>query len=177
MTSVPRNSVLPARPTKGPTMKTALILSTVIAAFAVTACGTDAESTSASESTLKADAVRVTEETIATHAKSLAQAAATLRTLATQETKDELTIAQRVNYSVQSAIYVSFAEAFEQLAGNFGDTAGLNGGDMVQKMAAMNMQFLALQEATQMESRRFQTLSNASKSRHEAAMGSIRNMK
>src|SRR5688572_30022118 len=34
--------------------------------------------------------------------------------------------------------------------GNFGDTPGLNGGDMMQKMAAMNMQFLALQEATQM---------------------------
>src|SRR5262245_40777029 len=36
--------------------------------------------------------------------------------------------------------------------GNFGDTPGLSGGDMMQKMAAMNMQFLALQEATQMES-------------------------
>lgn len=44
-------------------------------------------------------------------------------------------------------------------------------------MAQMNMQFLALQEATQMESRRFQTLSNASKARHDIALNSIRNMK
>jgi hypothetical protein len=61
--------------------------------------------------------------------------------------------------------------------GNFGDTPGLSGGDMVSKMAAMNTQFLALQEATQMESRRFQTLSNASKARHDIAMNAIRNMK
>lgn len=44
-------------------------------------------------------------------------------------------------------------------------------------MAQMNMQFLALQEATQMESRKFQTLSNASKARHDIAMNAIRNMK
>lgn len=61
--------------------------------------------------------------------------------------------------------------------GNFGDTPGLGGGDMMQKMAAMNMQFLALQEATQMESRKFQTLSNASKARHDIALNAIRNMK
>lgn len=61
--------------------------------------------------------------------------------------------------------------------GNFGDTPGLSGGDMMQKMAAMNMQFLALQEATQMESRKFQTLSNASKARNDVAMNAIRNLK
>lgn len=61
--------------------------------------------------------------------------------------------------------------------GNFGGTPGLDGGDMVAKMAQMNMQFLALQEATQMETRKFNTLSNASKARHESAMSSIRNMK
>jgi hypothetical protein len=44
-------------------------------------------------------------------------------------------------------------------------------------MAQMNMQFLALQEATQMESRKFQTLSNASKARHDIALNAIRNMK
>jgi hypothetical protein len=53
----------------------------------------------------------------------------------------------------------------------------LNGEDMMSKMAAMNMQFSALQEATQMESRKFQTLSNASKARHDIAMNAIRNMK
>ena len=44
-------------------------------------------------------------------------------------------------------------------------------------MAQMNMQFLALQEATQMESRNFQKLSNDSKARHDIAMNAIRNMK
>jgi len=44
---------------------------------------------------------------------------------------------------------------------------------MVQK----NMQFLALQETIQKDSRKFQTLSNASKSRHDIALNSIRNMK
>jgi len=38
-------------------------------------------------------------------------------------------------------------------------------------------QFLALQQAMQSESRKFQTLSNASKARHDAAMNAIRNMK
>jgi hypothetical protein len=58
--------------------------------------------------------------------------------------------------------------------GQFGDTPGLNGGDMVAEMAAMNMQFLALQQATQAESRRFQTLSNASRARHDVAMNAIK---
>jgi hypothetical protein len=49
--------------------------------------------------------------------------------------------------------------------------------DAVQRMAAMNMQFLALQEAVQMESRKFQTLSNASKARHDIAMNAIRNLR
>ena len=57
----------------------------------------------------------------------------------------------------------------------FGTT--LIGEDLVQKMTQMNLQFLALQEATQMESRRFKTLSNASKARHDLALNSIRNMK
>jgi hypothetical protein len=65
----------------------------------------------------------------------------------------------------------------EGSGGNFGSTPGLSGGDMVQRMAAMNVQFLALQEATQMESRKFQTLSNASKARHDIALNAIRNLK
>ena len=70
-----------------------------------------------------------------------------------------------------------YANLETSMRGAFGDTPGLNGGDMVQKMAQMNMQFLALQEATQMESRKFQTLSNASKARHDVALNAIRNMK
>lgn len=61
--------------------------------------------------------------------------------------------------------------------GNFGGTAGLNGSDMVNQMMSMNMQFLALQSAMEQGSRQFNTLSNASKNRHESAMNSIRNLK
>jgi hypothetical protein len=53
----------------------------------------------------------------------------------------------------------------------------LAAGTLAEGMASMNLQFLALQSAVQNESRRFNTLSNASKHRHEAAMSSIRNMK
>jgi hypothetical protein len=58
-------------------------------------------------------------------------------------------------------------------------TAGLSaGGDtMMKDMMKMNMEFMALQNATQNESRKFQTLSNASRARHDVAMNAIRNMK
>lgn len=79
-----------------------------------------------------------------------------------------------------SSVRERYAGFLADNGGAFGDTPGLKGvagADMVKKMAQMNMQFLALQEATQMESRRFQTLSNASKARHDIALNAIRNMK
>ena len=48
---------------------------------------------------------------------------------------------------------------------------------IVTELAKMNQQFAELQKTTQQESRRFQTLSNASKARHDVAMNAIRNMK
>lgn len=45
------------------------------------------------------------------------------------------------------------------------------------EMADLNMEFLALQNAVQMESRKFQTLSNASRARHDIAMAAIRNVR
>jgi len=48
---------------------------------------------------------------------------------------------------------------------------------IVTELAKMNQQFGELQKTTQQESRRFQTLSNASKARHETAMNAVRNMK
>ena len=48
---------------------------------------------------------------------------------------------------------------------------------IVTELAKMNEQLAELKKATQQESRRFQTLSNASKARHETAMNSIRNMR
>jgi hypothetical protein len=61
--------------------------------------------------------------------------------------------------------------------GQFGQTPGLSGGDMVTKMRAMNMEFLKIQEAVQMESRRFQTLAAASSARHDILLSAIENMK
>lgn len=67
---------------------------------------------------------------------------------------------------------------FRDLNGNgqFGDTT-LAGADLVAAMAEMNMQFLALQGALQNESRKFTTLSNASKARRSLALNAIRNLK
>jgi hypothetical protein len=52
-----------------------------------------------------------------------------------------------------------------------------DGKALVEEMAAMNQEFLKLREATQRESRKFQTLSNASKVRHDIAMNAIRNLR
>ncbi len=49
--------------------------------------------------------------------------------------------------------------------------------EMSELQARLEMEMLALQNAMQMESRRYQTISNALKVRHDAAMASIRNMK
>jgi hypothetical protein len=56
-------------------------------------------------------------------------------------------------------------------------SGGLDGGDMIAEMAAMNMQFLGLQAALVTESQKFTTLSNASQARHNSAMNAIRNLK
>lgn len=53
----------------------------------------------------------------------------------------------------------------------------LEGADMVQMNMKMNMQFMALQNSMQMESRQFQAVSNALKVRHDSAMSAVRNMK
>jgi hypothetical protein len=95
-----------------------------------------------------------------------------------------LTAAQLAEWKEHGAWLLSvrqrYATFLAENGGTFGDTpglAGVAGADMAKKMAQMNVQFLALQEATQQESRRFQTLSNASKARHDVALNAIRNMK
>lgn len=95
-----------------------------------------------------------------------------------------LTAAQLAEWKEHGAWLSSLRERYANFlaenGGAFGDSAGLAGtagADLTKKMAQMNMQFLALQEATQTESRKFQTLSNASKARHDIAMNAIRNIK
>ena len=46
-----------------------------------------------------------------------------------------------------------------------------------QKPMSMNMEFLALQNQMQMESRQFNSVSNALKTRHDSSMNAIKNMK
>ena len=60
--------------------------------------------------------------------------------------------------------------------GSSGDTSA-SGASITAAIAELNAQWLALQQAVQNESRRFQTLSNASKTRHDTAMNAIRNVK
>jgi hypothetical protein len=95
-----------------------------------------------------------------------------------------LTVAQLAEWKEHGTWLASLRERYANFlaenGGAFGDSAGVTGTageDLTKKMAQMNMQFLALQEATQTESRKFQALSNASKARHEAAMSAIRNIK
>jgi hypothetical protein len=88
-------------------------------------------------------------------------------------------------YAELSAGITELATLSERLAGETSDrgaarrlqqlTTAVDG--LQQRMLDMNMQFLALQNQMQMESRQYNAVSNALKVRHDAAMGAIRNMK
>lgn len=66
-----------------------------------------------------------------------------------------------------------------ELAGLSGGTLtqGFSGSGMISDMQQQNQQFLALQQAVQQESRKFQTLSNAAKARHDITTTATRNMR
>ena len=70
--------------------------------------------------------------------------------------------------------YLAHANALE---GKFASATAAGSESMVSDMAQMNMQFLALQNAVQNESRKFQTLSNASRTRHDTVKNSITNVR
>jgi hypothetical protein len=88
-------------------------------------------------------------------------------------------------YAELSAGIAELATLAERMAGEASDrgaarrvqqlTTAVDG--LQQKVLDMNMQFLALQNQMQMESRQFNAVSNALKVRHDSAMGAIRNMK
>jgi predicted transcriptional regulator len=90
-----------------------------------------------------------------------------------------------VMYAELSAGVAELAGVAERLAGESAErgailrlrqlTAAVN--SLQQEMLDMNEQFLALQNQMQMESRQYNTVSNALKVRHDAAMSAIRNMK
>ena len=111
-------------------------------------------------------------------------AVATLEAQSAIPTPRGLTVAQLAEWKEHGAWLASLRERYANFlaenGGAFGDSAGVPGTageDLPKKMAQRNRQCLALQEATQTESRKFQTLSNASKARHEVAMSAIRNIK
>jgi hypothetical protein len=71
------------------------------------------------------------------------------------------------------AAWRAFYDAFTP----FGTQLGRGGSSMVADMGKMNTEFMTLQRATQQESRKYQTISNAAKARHDVAMSAVRNMK
>lgn len=103
-------------------------------------------------------------------------AATTFNELAAERASAGLTEKQRQRYEEQSGFLRRSAGRLLQLQGQAAKLLA-NRNAAVAPMAAMNMQFLALQNAVQNESRKFQTLSNASKARHDIALNAIRNMK
>lgn len=103
-------------------------------------------------------------------------AATTFNELAAERASAGLTEKQRQGYEEQSGFLRRSAGRLLQLQGQAAKLLA-NRNAAVAPMAAMNMQFLALQNAVQNESRKFQTLSNASKARHDIALNAIRNMK
>jgi hypothetical protein len=77
-------------------------------------------------------------------------------------------------------VWKDAASSLEKLSSgmaNSGATPGLSGGDMVQRMAQMNMQFLALQTKVQEASKNYACQSKVMKTRHDIAMNAIRNLK
>lgn len=87
-----------------------------------------------------------------------------------------LTDKQKRGYEDQTGYLGRSAGRFLQLQGQAAKLLA-NPNATVAQMAAMNTQFLALQNAVRNEARKFQTLSNASKARHDIAMNAIRNLK
>lgn len=112
---------------------------------------------------------------------AVAKAAATaLLSSADKKPPKNLSAEQREGYGKQSAF---FRKAAGQLKAHAAKGEALlakaksQKSTLLEQMASMNVEFLALQGAIQMESRAFQTLSNASRARHDIAMNAIRNMK
>jgi hypothetical protein len=103
-------------------------------------------------------------------------AATTFNELAGERVPAGLTDKQKQGYEEQSGFLRRTAGRLLQLQGQ-GAKLLTDRNAAGSQMAAMNMQFLALQNAAQKESRKFQTLSNASRARHDTAKNAIQNMK
>jgi hypothetical protein len=102
----------------------------------------------------------------------LGSAVAALDTLIASPMPAGLSRAEIAAWDQQTAWLKSVSDRYRPLGASYGG-ANL----AASSLAQLDMQFLELQQAVQSESRKFQTLSNASKARHDVAMNAIRNLK
>ncbi|HEV2883720.1 MAG TPA: hypothetical protein VGW36_02620 [Pyrinomonadaceae bacterium] len=112
-----------------------------------------------------------------TRLASIRRTVSVLNGLIAQTTPDKLSQAEQQQWRTQTEWFRNLSKRYSAHADELDEAIRLGGPDTAARLARLNTQFAALQEATQMESRKFQTLSNASKTRHEAAMSSIRNIR
>ena len=162
------------------------VLAMLSAAAAISTAPAVAEETTRHQTVVPAPAVTAPVQTIDAARARLSSVQTAIATLDGQiaiPAPKDLTAVELVEWNEHgdwlSAVRERYANFLAENGGNFGDTAGLRtaSADLTKQVAAMNAQFLKLQEATQIEARRFQILSNASKARHEIAMNAVRNMK
>lgn len=80
--------------------------------------------------------------------------------------------------TVGGAVLTAFVAGASKISGTKGDPlAGQMSSDGVSSWQDRGMQYLMLQMEIQDEARRFTTLSNVIKARHDAAMSAIRNLR
>ena len=116
-----------------------------------------------------------------TRSRRIATAIARIDQLIRQPLPKGLTPAQVAQWHQQTAwlsrIRLRLATYRRNLRVTIDRSQSRSGKNMVAEMALSNRQFLLLQDAIQMESRKYQTLSNAARTRHDIAMAAIRNMR
>jgi len=95
-----------------------------------------------------------------------------LDALIRRERRADLDARQRAEWNEQTKWLESVRNRYQEMQTAYSSPRQRAG---TADMARLNAQFLALQNAVQMESRKYQTLSNASKARHDVAMKSIQN--
>lgn len=107
------------------------------------------------------------------HATIAARASAALAAQAARAAPTGLSPLQRQKYAEQTSLFTAKATAIGDL-GRSMNALLANPAATAEQMAAMNMQFLALQEATQMEARALAPSSTAAQTRHDTAMAAFR---
>ena len=121
---------------------------------------------------LEANQARDDLSVIQTRQKKLKAAITKFDELIRRQPPAELTPQQLAEWNEQTRWLKSVRDRYQQMNAAYSPARGSS---PMREMAKLNAQFLALQNAVQMESRKYQTISNASKARHDVAMAAIRN--